>query len=64
MSIKKYRERTGLSRQVAATQLGISISTLARWEENNSFPLAFTSKIQSLYALSDNELLRLIKDTA
>ena len=38
MNIKKYREKSGITQQQLAAILGVSQSTVAMWETNNSLP--------------------------
>ena len=38
MNIKNIREKKGITQQELATALGVSQSTVAMWETNNSLP--------------------------
>ena len=38
MNIKNIREKKGITQQELATSLGVSQSTVAMWETNNSLP--------------------------
>lgn len=63
MKLVSYRNKAGLSREKAAQKLGVSLSTVARWEKGiSSIPGYAISKIQSVYSLSQQEVIELLSE--
>lgn len=58
--LKELRQSKGWSQLKAAYLLGISLSTLIRWEATGKFPVTAISKIREVYSLTEAEVMALI----
>lgn len=57
-SYRQARENSGLKAQIAATKLGISVSTLSNWERGETSPNAvYVVRMAKLYGVSADELI-------
>ncbi len=64
MTLKMLRVRDNLTQEVAAKALGISPSTLSKWESGKSFPdVLDINKIENLYHINYNDIIFLPIDT-
>ena len=64
MTLKMLRVRDNLTQEVAAKALGISPSTLSKWESGKSFPdVLDINKIENLYRINYNDIIFLPIDT-
>lgn len=58
MSFKKTREKSGLTQQEAAANLGVDQSAVCQWETGKTKPRAtLLPKIATLYGCTVDELL-------
>lgn len=58
MRIKRYREKNKYSQKDLASILGVSVRTVARWEQNNTKPSGEELKrVVTLIGITENELL-------
>ena len=63
MDLTELRRRRGLSRQIAATEAGISLSTLQRWEKGITSPqVSDINALAKLYNVSADVILSLFAD--
>lgn len=64
MTLKMLRVRDNLTQEVAAKALGISPSTLSKWESGKSFPdVLDINKIENLYHINYNDIIFLPSNT-
>ncbi|HGI7714138.1 TPA: helix-turn-helix transcriptional regulator [Streptococcus pyogenes] len=64
MTLKMLRVRDNLTQEVAAKALGISPSTLSKWESGKSFPdVLDINKIENLYRINYNDIIFLPNNT-
>lgn len=64
MTLKMLRVRDNLTQEVAAKALGISPSTLSKWETGKSFPdVLDINKIENLYRINYNDIIFLPNNT-
>lgn len=64
MTLKMLRVRDNLTQEVAAKALGISPSTLSKWESGKSFPdVLDINKIENLYRINYNDIIFLPSNT-
>ncbi len=64
MTLKMLRVRDNLTQEAAAKALGISPSTLSKWESGKSFPdVLDINKIENLYRINYNDIIFLPIDT-
>ena len=64
MTLKMLRVRDNLTQEVAAKALGISPSTLSKWESGKSFPdVLDINKIENLYHINYNDIIFLPNNT-
>lgn len=64
MTLKMLRARDNLTQEVAAKALGISPSTLSKWESGKSFPdVLDINKIENFYRINYNDIIFLPKNT-
>ena len=58
MTLKMLRVRDNLTQEAAAKALGISPSTLSKWESGKSFPdVLDINKIENLYRINYNDII-------
>ena len=58
MTLKMLRVRDNLTQEAAAKALGISPSTLSKWESGKSFPdVLDINKIENLYRINNNDII-------
>lgn len=58
MTLKMLRVRDNLTQEAAAKALGISPSTLSKWESGKSFPdVLDINKIENLYSINYNDII-------
>lgn len=58
MTLKMLRVRDNMTQEVAAKALGISPSTLSKWESGKSFPdVLDINKIENLYHINYNDII-------
>jgi len=63
MDLILARRKAKLSREKAAVGLGISFSTLVRWEKGISrMPADILPKLKEAYSLSESEIIELCED--
>ena len=64
MTLKMLRVRDNLTQEAAAKALGISPSTLSKWESGKSFPdVLDINKIENLYRINYNDIIFLPTNT-
>lgn len=64
MTLKMLRVRDNLTQEAAAKALGISPSTLSKWESGKSFPdVLDINKIENLYRINYNDIIFLPSNT-
>ena len=64
MTLKMLSARDNLTQEVAAKALGISPSTLSKWESGKSFPdVLDINKIENFYRINYNDIIFLPKNT-
>ena len=58
MTLKMLRVRDNLTQEAAAKALGISPSTLSKWESGKSFPdVLDINKIENFYRINYNDII-------
>lgn len=64
MTLKALRVNSGLSQESAAKKLGVSPSTLSKWENAKSFPDAIEiRRIEEFYNTTYNDIIFLPRNT-